>query len=444
MNRLPSSLRAMEPAPAGLAGARRPRRLEALRHRNFALFWAASLISNSGTWMQLVAQGWLVYNMTNSPFYLGLVGFAKAAPILILPPIGGVVADRVPRLKLLKVTQTTSLLLAVILGVLVATHAVQVWEIILLSFLGGAVNAFDFPTQQALVPELLPRDDLASGIALNSVTWQGAALFGPALAGITVASISLAGAFYANAASYLAVVLALFMIRGVPERAANSRPRGVFTDLSEGLRYVSAARLICTLLLLASITNLLGRSYQQLLPVFARDVLHVGAGGLGIMTAAPGAGALIGAAVVAGMANNLERKGRVLLAGLLGFSVALVLFAASHSMVLSLLALAVNGFTFILFSTMMTTIMQLDVPPQMRGRVMSLQMVAMQGFGPIGGLLIGALATLIGTPVAVAIGGLLVGAGALTALLLAPEVRRYPLPPLDDSMALVEIAERPG
>lgn len=401
------------------------RRFDALHHRNYALFWGASLISNSGTWMQLVALGWLVYNLTNSPFYLGLVGFAKAAPVLVLPPLGGVVADRVPRLKLLKVTQTASLMLALVLGILVGTGLVQVWEIILLSFLTGAVNAFDSPTQQALLPDLLPRDDLASGIAMNSAAWQGAALFGPALAGITVASISMAGAFYANAASYLAVLVALFLMRGVPERASVGR-RGIVSDLRDGLRYVGATRLIAALLFLAAMTNLFGRSYQQFLPVFARDVLHAGASGLGVMTSAPGAGALVGAAFVA-TASNIHRKGRLLFLGMILFSCALVLLALSRSYALSLVALFLAGLTFILFSTMLNTILQLEVAPGMRGRVMSLLTVTMQGFGPLGALVTGGVATATGTPTAVAVGAVLVAVGAGAAAIAVPAVRRFPL-----------------
>jgi MFS family permease len=444
MSRSIHAFRSSQSAPPAEPPSRRPGRLDVLRHRNFALFWLASITSNSGTWMQLVAQGWLVYNLTNSTIYLGLVGFAKAVPVLLLPPFGGVVADRVPRLKLLKVTQTISLVLAAILGLLVSTHLVQVWQIILLSFLGGTVNAFDQPTQQALVPDLLSRDDLPSGIALNSVTWQGAALFGPSLAGVTVAMIGLAGAFYANAASYLAVVIALFLMRGVPERAANSRPRSVFGDLSDGLRYAGATRIVSAMLLLAVIANLFGRSYQQLLPVFARDILHVGAGGLGLLTAAPGLGALIGATFIAGTARNLERKGRVLLSGLIAFSVAVILLALSRNFALSLLALAFGGLAFILFSTMMTTIMQLTVPGQMRGRVMSLQMVAMQGPGQIGALLIGLAATFVGTPRAVGIGAALVAVAALAATAFVPEIRRYPGSAEPEVVDLPEAVERPA
>jgi MFS family permease len=421
----PFVVRSQASSSGGLPSGK-PRRLAPLHHRNYALLWSASFVSNSGTWMQLVALGWLVYNLTNSPFYLGLVGFAKAAPVLVLPPMGGVMADRLPRLKLLKVTQTTSLALALILGFLVSTGLVQVWHIIVLSFLTGAVNAFDSPTQQALLPDLLPRDDLASGIALNSAAWQGAALFGPALAGIAVASISLAGAFYANAASYLAVVAALFMMRGVPEHTAAARDQGILGDLRDGISYVRATKLVATLLLLAAMTNLFGRSYQQFLPVFARDVLHVGASGLGWLTSAPGAGALVGAAFVA-TAGGIRQKGRLLFAGMLLFSCSLVLLALSQSFALSLVALFFAGLTFILFSTMLNTILQLEVPSSMRGRVMSLMTVTMQGFGPLGALVTGGIATATGTPTAVALGAFIVICGTVAAAFAVPAVRSFPL-----------------
>ncbi|MGH2604871.1 MAG: MFS transporter, partial [Dehalococcoidia bacterium] len=230
----------------------RPRRFSALRNRNFALLWTGSVISNSGSWMQLVAQGLLVYDLTNSPVALGGVGVARAVPMMFLPPMGGVIADRVPRLKLLKVTQNVSLFLALLFAVLVSAGVVQVWQIVLVSFLSGAVNAFDQPTRQALLPELVRPADMTNAVALNSAAWQGAALFGPTLAGVTVALFGLAAAFYANAASFLAVVIALYLMRGVPERSAGGRRRGLFDDLVEGLRYVRATRLIAPLLLLSA------------------------------------------------------------------------------------------------------------------------------------------------------------------------------------------------
>lgn len=402
------------------------RRFSALRNRNFALLWIGSVISNSGSWMQIVAQGWLVYQMTDSPVYLGIVGMARALPMMVLPPMGGVVADRVPRLKLLKVTQNLSLLLALLLAVLVSTDLIQIWQIIVLSFLSGAVNAFDQPTRQALLPDLVRPADMTNAIALNSAAWQGAALFGPTLAGATIALFGLAAAFYANAASFLAVVIALYLMRDVPEHSPHRRggKRGFFDDLLEGLNYVRATRLIATLLILSAVTNIFGRSFQQLLPVFARDVLGVGESGLGLLMAAPGAGTLVGAIAIGAM-GDIRRKGVVLFVTMLLFGALLVLFCVSRSFLLSLVLLTLAGAMIITFSSMLMTMLQLSAPGAMRGRVMSLVTVTMQGFAPLGALITGAVATAVGTPTAVALSALIVAAAALIASVAAPDVRDY-------------------
>ena len=413
----PVGARRGDPAPKG-------RRMAALRHRNFALFWFSSIFSNSGSWMQNIAQGWLVYTLTNSTFLLGVVAFARAIPLLILPLAGGVVADRVPRLKLLKITQTTSLVLALIFGILVTFSLIQVWQIILLSFLSGIVSSFDQPTQQALLPDLVPKEELAGAIALYSSTWQGAALFGPTLAGLVIAFVSLAGAFYANAISYLAVIIALFLMQGVPERSSARTSSGMVADLSESFRFVSRTPLVATLLGLAAIASIFGRPYQQLLPVFAASVLHVGATGLGFMASAPGAGALLGATMVA-TAKTIDRKGRLLFTSMLLMTGALLLLAWSRHFALSIVALFFIGLMSILFSTMLSTMLQLEAPPQMRGRVMSLMTITMQGLNPFGAVLAGAFATVIGTPVAIAVGAVVVAITAIAAVLGAPNVRRF-------------------
>jgi MFS family permease len=405
------------------------RRMSALRHYNFALFWFSSIFSNAGSWMQNIAQGWLVYTMTGSTVLLGVVAFARAIPLLFLPLIGGVFADRVPRLKLLKITQATSMLLALVFGLLVSFHLIQVWQIIVLSFLSGVVSSFDQPTQQALLPDLVPREDLAGAIALYSATWQGAALFGPTLAGLVIAFISIAGAFYANAISYLAVIIALFLMRGVPERSAHRRPASVTSDLQESFHFIRATPLVAILLGLAAATSIFGRAYQQLLPVFATDVLHVGATGLGLMASAPGAGALLGAALVA-TARSIDRKGRILFISMFCLSGSLVLFARSMNFGLSLIALFLVGLTAILFSTMVSTMLQLESPAQMRGRIMSLMTIVMQGLNPFGAVLAGAFATVVGTPAAIATGALMLALVGVASLIGAPAVRDFTTPSL--------------
>ncbi len=411
--------RAAGEAVAGAGAPTAARRFSALRNRNFALLWFGLLISNSGSWMQLVAQGILVYDLTHSAFALGLVSFARAVPMMVVTPMGGVVADRVPRLRLLKVTQVTALCLALILALLTSAGMITVWQIALLSLLAGAVNAFDQPTRQALLPDLVRREDLTNAIALNSAAWQGAAMFGPALAGLTTGWIGIAGAFYANAASFLAVVAALFLMRGVPERSADAHEqRGLFDDLARGLRYVRSTRLVWTLLVLSAVTSVFGRSYVQLLPAFASAVLHVGPRELGLMMSAPGAGTLAGAAAL-GALGDVRRKGPTLIGGMALFSLTLILFTLSRSLPLVLTLLFLTGVTSIVFSTMLSSMVQLTVPGHMRGRVMSLLTVTFQGFGPVGALLTGSLADVVGTPRAIALAAALM---AVAAALAAPRV----------------------
>jgi MFS family permease len=403
----------------------RPRRFSALANRNFALLWIGLAISNSGSWMQMVAQGLLVYDLTHSPFWLGVVGAARAVSMIVLPPMGGVLADRLPRLKLLKITQSLSLLVQIVLATLVGLGVVQVWQIIALAFLSGAVNAFDQPTRQALLPDLVKREDLTNAIALNSAVWQGSALIGPSLAGLVITGFSLAAAFYLNALTFSAVLIALFLMKGVPEYSGGPRrTRGLLDDLREGLRYAGKTRLVLTLLVMAAITSIFGRSYQHLLPVFAREVLGRGATGLGLMMSAPGAGTLVGAMLL-GALGDVRRKGLVFFAGIFALSVLLIGFTLSRSFVLTLAILFLVGVAAIIFSTMMATMLQLTAPAQMRGRVMSLVTVAMQGFNPIGAMLVGALATAIGTPAAVALAASIVSVAALLAMIRAPDVRDF-------------------
>jgi MFS family permease len=262
----------------------------------------------------MVAQGWLVYDLTDSPLYLGLVGVARAFAMICLPPFGGVLADRVARLRLLKTTRWISLGFALALATLVATGLIEIWQIFLLSFLSGCVEAFDQPARTALLPNLVRREDLSRAIALNSSTWQGSALFGPTLAGIMIATVGLEATFFANAVGYLAVLAALYLMRGVPERSGEREPKGITQDFAVGLRYVTGSRFVLILLALALVTSVFGRSYQQLLPVFARDVLDSGSTGLGLMMSAPGAGTMAGA-VLLQVLGDFRYKGRAQFTG---------------------------------------------------------------------------------------------------------------------------------
>lgn len=408
----------------GAEAAASSKRFTAFKSRNFTLLWVGQIISNSGSWMQIMAQGWLVFELTHSSFYLGVVGVARALPMIVLPPMGGVVADRVPRLRLLKLTQTFMLCLPLTLGLLVAFDLIHLWQIIVCSILEGTVNSFDQPSRQALLPDLVPREHLTNAIALNSSAWQGSALLGPTLAGATIALVGIAGAFFANAASFLAVIIALFMMRGVPERGPAGRHRGLFDDLAEGLRYVGRTRLLLTLLLLATVTNIFGRSYQQLLPIFAGDVLHVGPTGFGLMQSMPGAGTLVGAVAI-GAWGDVQRKGVMMFVGMAAFAGIIILFTLTRSFPVALVLLFAGGIAGILYSTMLTTMLQLSAPGHMMGRVMSLLTVTMQGFTPIGTLITGSMAAAVGTPTAVALSALVVAAAVVIAAGGAPSVRRF-------------------
>ncbi|MBM3141024.1 MAG: MFS transporter, partial [Chloroflexi bacterium] len=411
----------------GAASAEAPsgaRRFAALRNRNFALLWGGSVVSNAGSWMQIVAQGWLVYLLTGSPLTLGVVGLARAVPMIVLPLFGGTLADRVPRLKLLKVTQTVSFLLALALAALVAADVVEVWHIVLFGVLSGAVHAFDQPTRQALLPDIVRREELTSAIAMNSAAWQGSAMVGPALAGVTIAAFGIAAAFFINAFSYLAVIVALFLMRGVPERTQRSGKSGMLEDLVRGLRYVGATRLVLTLILLSAVANIFGRSYQQLLPVFAGDLLDTDSVGLGFMTSAPGVGTVLAAVGLAAL-GDVGRKGVVLFVSMLAFSAILIAFTMNRSMPVALALLFAAGITNFAFSTMTMTMLQLYVPGEVRGRVLSLVTITAQGFTPLGAFATGGVAERIGTPEAVGISALVVGVAAVGAAIGVPSVRRF-------------------
>jgi MFS family permease len=380
--------------------------------------------------MQIVAQGWLIYNLTGSAVDLGLVGVARSVPILSLTTVGGVVADRVPRLTMLRAALIFHALLSLALAIMVALDAVSVWILVGFAFLAGTSTAFEQPAREAILPDLVEREDLTNAIALHGSAWQASALVGPALAGVAMAIIGVAGAFFANTLGFLIVVVALLLIRNVPERPPRTEHRGLFDDFKEGLRFIRATRVVLALLVLGAAANLFGRSYQQLLPIFAGDVLNVGPTGLGLLLSAPGAGSVLAAVGVA-LAGDVRRKGLMHFLAMVVLSVALVGFAASRSFPLSLALLLVAGLSFTIFSTMTTTMMQLSSPNHIRGRVMSFNTIVMQGFAPLGSLILGAMGASIGTANAVGIGAVLVIVTAALSLSLAPELLRFRAPVIE-------------
>jgi MFS family permease len=369
-------------------------RYPALHHRNFTLIWSGLLVSNMGTWMQNVAQSWLIYKLTgNDPLYLGWLGLSFAIPMIIAPPIGGMVADRVDRIRLLYITQTGSLLLAALLAVLTWSGTIRPWQILLTTFVGALLLAFDNPTRQALIPELVPREDLLNALSLNSATYTGAALVGPAIAGALLDVVGAGWLFMLNAISYLAVIGALLAMRDPPRE--RRRALSLRDALFGGFVYAWRHKLILFLLLLSALAALFGRSYQQLLPVFADDIWRVGSGGYGVLLSAGGAGALIGAFAMSSV-REIRRQGLVLIASGLIFCAALAAFALCPWFWPAVALLVVVGVSSTVFTTMIATVIQLSVPGELRGRVISLYSITLIGLPSLGALGVAALARGLG------------------------------------------------
>jgi MFS family permease len=394
-----------------------PTRFAALRHRNFALLWAGVIVSNVGTWMQNVGQSWLVLQLTNSPLWLGLLGLSFALPMVILPLIGGAVADRVHRVRLLYLTQTGQMLLAFLLAILTWLHLVTVWPILLTSFLGATLLAFDNPARQALVYDLVPPHDLLNALSLNAATYTGAALVGPALAGLMLAPLGAGALFFVNGVSFVAVLIALAAMRKVHSRgSAQAAPLG--RSVGAGLAYAWKTRYVLGLLALSALAAIFGRSYQSLLPIFARDIWNAGPAGYGLLLAAAGAGALAGAFGLAAL-GQAKRHGSTMVVSGLAFGILLILFALSPGFILGLGLLFLAGVAATVFTTVISTQLQLTSPHELRGRVMSLYAITLIGLPSLGALGVGALAEklggLQGAPEAVIIGGAVMAAAMLLA-----------------------------
>jgi len=408
-------------APAGARSGFPP---PVLRHRNFALFFFGLLFSNTGTWMAQTAQAWLVYEITGSKLLLGAVMGVFGIPMILLPFVGGVIADRIDRRRILWISQSVDAFLALLLAVLVATGVVAVWHIMVITFLSAVTLAFDQPARQALLPDIVPRDELRPAVALNSTVYTSGAFLGPAIAGVAVAQFGmpLAGVFFINATTFATVIVALALMKLPPHDP--SRSRGSVTNTAaEGLRFIARHELILMIMLFSIVVSFFGRSFQALTPVFADDIFQVGLQGLGWMNSAPGAGSIVGAVVI-GMGVRLPRNGSLALGSAAIFSVLLMAFAVSTNFPISIALLFLLG----LFSTALMassrTILQLSVPRELMGRVMSFNTIAVIGFGPLGGFLLGPLAEGIGAPAAIFITALVVIVVVALLATLRPTLRR--------------------
>jgi len=395
--------------------------LRALRHRNFQLFFAGQLISLIGTWMQNVAQSWLVYRLTGSSTLLGAVGFAGQIPVFLFSPIGGFIADRYPRHRIVIATQISAMILASILAVLTLTGRVQVWHIFVLSALLGVVNAFDIPARQAFLFEMVGREDLINAIALNSSMFNGARIIGPAVAGILVAAIGEGWCFFANAVSYIAVIIGLLLMTVTPPARAIQEGSAV-RHIAEGFRFATRTGPIRALLLLLGLVSVTGMPYAVLMPVFADQIFHSGARGLGILMGFSGIGALLGALTLAAR-QGVHGLGRWVAISCGVFGACLIAFAFSRSFWIAAAALIPVGFAMMTQMGASNTLIQTMTPDHLRGRVMSVYSMMFMGMAPVGALLAGVAAERFGAPFTVAAGGVIAIAGAIAFGLHLPALR---------------------
>jgi MFS family permease len=374
-----------------------------LKHRNFRLFFVGQIISLVGTWMQTIAQTWLIYQLTGSAVLLGVLGFVSQIPIFLLSPIGGLVADRWPRRSVVLMTQAASMLLAFILAALTLTGRIRVWEIMCLATLLGTVNAFDVPARQSFLIEMVGREDLLNAIALNSSMFNGARLVGPAVAGLLVAWIGEGWCFFANGVSYLAVIAGLLMMRIVNSQAVHDGNSPI-EKLREGFRFVRHALPIRALLLLVALVSFMALPFTVLMPIFADRILHGGASAYGTLMGAVGVGALFGALSLA-MRQELRGLGTIVAYSAIGLGASIILFSVSRLYWVSVVALTLSGFAMMMQFAATNTLIQAMVPDRLRGRVMSLYSMMFLGMTPLGSLLAGAVAAHIGAPITVAMGG---------------------------------------
>lgn len=395
--------------------------LRALRHRNFQLFFAGQLISLIGTWMQSVAQSWLVYRITGSSALLGLVAFAGQIPIFLMSPVAGHAADRMNRHRMVIATQTASMLLALALAALTLTGRVQIWQIFVLSTLLGVVNAFDIPARQSFLVEMVGREDLMNAIALNSSMFNGARIIGPAIAGILVAKIGEGWCFFANGISYIAVIVGLLLMQVQPFRRAPATV-SAWQNIREGFLYVGRTAPMRAIIQLLAIISFAGMPYSVLMPIFADRVLHGDAQTLGLLMGATGVGALGGALWIA---SRTALRGFTIFIPCAAavFAVALGGFCFSSNLWLSLAALFLAGFAVMIQVAASNTLIQSMVPDHLRGRAMSVYSMMYIGVGPFGAMVAGFAAQSFGARWTILAGAGICLAGAAIFAFSVPAIR---------------------
>jgi MFS family permease len=396
--------------------------LGALTHRNFRLFFFGQGVSLIGTWMQSVAQGWLVLTLTNSPFFVGLVSALGSLGVLAFTLYAGVVADRRDKRRLIVLTQSLSMVQALVLAVLVWTKVVTVWHVMVAATALGIVNAFDIPTRQSFMVELVGKEELMNAIALNSSIFNAARVVGPAIAGALIGAVGVAPLFFLNGVSYVAVIGGLLAMRLAPFQPRPSTG-SAWAGFREVVGFLRSNRRVETLIVLTATFSVFGFPYLVMMPVFARDVLHVGAAGYGALTAAVGGGAMLGALAIAVNSRRITHRGRLMVIGGTSFGVLVTLFAFSHTFAFSIVLLALAGCAMIVNNALTNTMLQTIVPDHLRGRVMGFYSFVFVGMSPLGAFQAGAFAERFGAPLAVGVGGLICALAVATVAWRVPELR---------------------
>src|SRR5687768_8057802 len=397
--------------------SRIPNTFRALRHRNFQLFFSGQFVSLTGTWMQSVAQSWLVYRLTGSVVLLGLIGFASQIPVFILAPIGGAVADRYNRRRILVITQTFAMINAFVLAVLTLTGNIEIWHLFVIASLFGIANAFDIPARQAFAVDMVGKEDLINAIALNSSMFNGARIVGPAIAGLLVATVGEGWCFFLNSMSYIAVLAGILLMKITP--VVRPRVGSAISNIKEGFIFVGKNAPIRALLLLLGLISLMAMPYAVLMPIFADKILGGGSDTLGYLMGASGAGALIAALLLASR-KEIFGLGRWVAFASGGLGISLILFSFSNVFWLSALLLIPVGFSMMTQMASSNTLIQAMVPDELRGRVMSVYSMMFMGMAPLGALLAGTLAGILGASYTVALGGAVCIVGSLVFSLRLP------------------------
>lgn len=391
----------------------------AFRHRDYFIFWCGLLLGHSGTLIQATAQSWLIFRLTDSPFYLGLEGLCLGLPRVLFSAIGGAVVDRADRKFIFVVTQTAFLLMALFIGVMNHLGIIHVWHLLMVSSLTGLLVSFEQPVRQSILHNLVPKTDLPNAVTLYQMVFNGSMLFGPSIGGLLIPWIDTQGCFFVATAGNLVVLVTIFMIR-IPKAAQAAARKSLSRDTVEGLSLAWNTPIFLSLFIALGIVTFCTKPYTQFMPVFARDILHVGAPGLGLLLMAPGAGAILGGLTLASM-RSFPRPDRILFNLAAGFGTAIMLFAASRYFPASLVFLFIAGAFQTTFLSFTATLLQLHADESNRGRIMSLFGLINRGLGPMGSFPFGLAATAIGAPLTVAgCGALTVGAIAYVVLYRSP------------------------